>query len=346
MKLKPNSFLLSIVIFILIIYGILINKQNNYRLNHQIVQFKQDLNSLWTKVFQNPHLFNFILNPGEKICQDKHILLITFVEVRVDSFYERRLIRKTWANNSLIPEMRVIFLTGLSNDSNVNRKLQIEYEKYQDIVQEDFLDTYRNLTLKTIMGYKWVSKYCSNAYYTLKVDSDIVVNVFGLIHFLKQIVNNTEFRTSSYFGGNSHESEIIRDPTDKFFMSYEEFPGVYYPLYHPGIGYIMSTDLTTKFYDLSFSTKYVPFEDVYTGLLALKLDVKYFDMSDEYIVDTMDSVNQTKVRYLHVLFVNTENDNDFKQVWSIFETNQEKMRARKAKIKRYYLDKQKYFNYF
>ena len=44
-----------------------------------------------------------------------------------------------------------------------------------------FQDTYHNLTLKTIMGLKWMSIFCPQAQYVLKTDDDIYVNV-DLLH--------------------------------------------------------------------------------------------------------------------------------------------------------------------
>ena len=44
-----------------------------------------------------------------------------------------------------------------------------------------FQDIYYNLTLKTVMGLKWSSIYCSQAKYVMKTDDDIFVNV-PLLH--------------------------------------------------------------------------------------------------------------------------------------------------------------------
>ena len=48
-------------------------------------------------------------------------------------------------------------------------KLQEETTLHGDIVQEDFTDSYRNLTYKAIMAMKWVSTYCKHATFVLKV---------------------------------------------------------------------------------------------------------------------------------------------------------------------------------
>ena len=66
-------------------------------------------------------------------------------------------------------------------------KIKAESFIYGDIIQENFIDGYYNLTLKTIMGFKWSSKYCSNAKFIMKLDDDVVVNTFDLLNYLNRI---------------------------------------------------------------------------------------------------------------------------------------------------------------
>ena len=40
-----------------------------------------------------------------------------------------------------------------------------------------FQDSYHNLTLKTVMGLKWVKDHCSQARFVMKTDDDIFVNL-------------------------------------------------------------------------------------------------------------------------------------------------------------------------
>ncbi|NWH83018.1 B3GT5 galactosyltransferase, partial [Piaya cayana] len=56
-----------------------------------------------------------------------------------------------------------------------------ESERHGDIVQQDFLDTYNNLTLKTLMGLQWVGAHCPGAAYVLKADADVFLNVAFLV---------------------------------------------------------------------------------------------------------------------------------------------------------------------
>lgn len=100
----------------------------------------------------------------------------------------RHAIRSTWGNESSIPGVSIakIFLTGISPTmtNEIQDMLQEESVTFRDIIQQDFLDTYNNLTLKTMMGMEWVTKYCPRASYVLKIDSDMFLNVDFLVNKL------------------------------------------------------------------------------------------------------------------------------------------------------------------
>lgn len=68
------------------------------------------------------------------------------------------------------------------------RTLQVveESRTYGDILQEDFTDSYMNLTLKSVMALKWTSTHCQQAQYLLKTDDDIFVNVPTLLTYLQE----------------------------------------------------------------------------------------------------------------------------------------------------------------
>lgn len=88
---------------------------------------------------------------------------------------ERRLaIRKTWGSESRFLDLtiRTVFLVGVAAPdseeiSTETARLEKEHAIYNDLVQADFIDTYFNLTLKTMSGLKWVVTYCPNARYVV-----------------------------------------------------------------------------------------------------------------------------------------------------------------------------------
>ena len=90
--------------------------------------------------------FNYLINPGYQICGQNmgaDLTLLAFILTQSDGFTNRLLHRKTWASRSLFPKLRVIYLVGYSLNSTVNQMIREESYLYGDIVQEDYLDTYR-----------------------------------------------------------------------------------------------------------------------------------------------------------------------------------------------------------
>jgi hypothetical protein len=224
--------------------------------------------------------FNYNLNPGENICgQDKgaQLLLISFNPSATKNFHERMAIRTTWTNKYYNENKNIknIFIIGLTLNESLNSQIKLESDLYGDIVQGNFLDTYRNLTLKTILGLKWVSEYCANSKFVLKVDDDMVVNIQSLSKYLLNLTMNNSLIKNNSIYGYCKTTVVIRDNSSKFYVPKEEYPGYRYPKYCIGPAYIFTSDLMKPMYNL---TKYIkPFvmEDVYVGMLAKELKTTF-----------------------------------------------------------------------
>lgn len=68
-----------------------------------------------------------------------------------------------------------------------------ESMKYGDVIVENFIDMYYNLTLKSIMLLKWVKFNCPTARYIMKVDDDVylnVENVFKIVGSEESVATN------------------------------------------------------------------------------------------------------------------------------------------------------------
>lgn len=63
-------------------------------------------------------------------------------------------------------DFKLVFLLGLpasENHTDVQMQIEEEVKMYGDIIQEDFIDSYNNLTLKSIMMLKWVTNNCKDS---------------------------------------------------------------------------------------------------------------------------------------------------------------------------------------
>lgn len=147
----------------------------------------------------NPHNFSYILNPGYSVCDNDNssVYILVYVHSGPSNYQRRVVIRETWASRILFPELRLVFMIGQTLDKNVMKAIEYENEMYRDIVQEDFIDSYKNLTYKGVMALKWISTYCSKTSYVLKVDDDIVVNSFTLVNHLKFLDKHTPNRRNT-----------------------------------------------------------------------------------------------------------------------------------------------------
>lgn len=106
-------------------------------------------------------------------------------------------------------QIRTVFLIGQTENNETQDQIFEESRIHNDLIQESFLDTYNNLTLKTIMMLKWINTNCAagkgefnlkiiimfyviqlnfflciTVKFIMKCDDDTFVNVPNLIHFL------------------------------------------------------------------------------------------------------------------------------------------------------------------
>ncbi|NXJ03073.1 B3GT2 galactosyltransferase, partial [Psophia crepitans] len=208
--------------------------------------------------------FRFIINEKDK-CKDKTPFLILIIATTAAEIQQRSSIRKTWGSESVIPGVEVVrlFMLGLES-KGPSEVLLRESKQYHDIIQQDFLDTYNNLTLKTLMGMKWVASYCSGASFVMKTDSDVFVNT---IYLIEKLLRPLSPPPQNYFTGclmKGHKP--IRNKNSKWYISEEEYPDDKYPPFCSGTGYILSGDLASKIVNASVTVKCIHLEDVYVGL--------------------------------------------------------------------------------
>lgn len=58
-------------------------------------------------------------------------------------------------------QIRTVFLLGQIEDNEIQDQIVAENRIHNDLIQESFLDTYNNLTLKTVMMLKWINNNCA-----------------------------------------------------------------------------------------------------------------------------------------------------------------------------------------
>lgn len=220
----------------------------------------------------SPFSYKYLLNQPA-LCQNRKPFLLLMIPVTLQDSESRTAIRKTWGQGNLVPNVDIarVFFVGepREHDPKLVEDLEKESAAFGDIVQMNFLDSYYNLTIKTMMIMNWAARYCQFARYVMKIDADIFLNVPYLVDYLQNKAKNNYITGSVITDGRPR-----RDPKSKWHLSEEMYPEDLFPPYLSGAGYVFSVDLAKK---ISLASRFVhpiPMEDVYVGLCLHFLSVQ------------------------------------------------------------------------
>ncbi|XP_043927509.1 beta-1,3-galactosyltransferase 5-like isoform X2 [Protopterus annectens] len=213
---------------------------------------------------------DFLLVP-EINCKVDTPFLVILVTSTYDQLDARMAIRETWGKERLIQYRKVVtfFLLGTTTNNTHQTLLAKENKQYGDLIQKNFLDTYRNLTLKTLMGIEWAHQFCSSSSFVMKTDTDMFVNIFYLVELLLK----RKSKTSLFTGFIKLHEKPLRGASSKWYISEAEYPDKLFPPFCSGTGYVFSTDLAHKIYNVSLSVPKISLEDVYIGLCLSELNI-------------------------------------------------------------------------
>ncbi|KAF4797500.1 UDP-GalNAc:beta-1,3-N-acetylgalactosaminyltransferase 1 [Turdus rufiventris] len=261
-------------------------------------------------VFRQPRPFTL---RERRSCADLEPFLVILVASSPREVKARQAIRVTWGSRDSWWGQRVLTLFLLGRDARGKDEaaaLENESVLYGDIIRQDFLDTYDNLTLKTIMAFQWFSEFCSNARFFMKTDVDVFINTPNLVRFLLRLNSSQDVFTGYPFINNFAYRGLNR----KRSISYEEYPFRLYPPYCSGLGYILDGKLALRAYELMGHVKPLKFEDVYVGICLnlLKVNVTLPEDAEQFFLYKIDF---DVCKYRHLIAVHGLTANELIQSW-------------------------------
>ncbi|KAJ8670288.1 hypothetical protein QAD02_001547 [Eretmocerus hayati] len=150
----------------------------------------------------NQYEYSFIHDIKDKCIdpESENLRVVILVKSAIENSKRRTAIRNSWGFEKRFSDvpMRTIFLLGVHPDDEESTvAIEFESKKYQDIVQANFIDAYYNNTIKTMIGFKWVMKYCSNSKFFMFVDDDMYVSVKNILRFLRNPAFYPEYLTDA-----------------------------------------------------------------------------------------------------------------------------------------------------
>jgi len=291
---------------------------------------------LFIRSFYKP---NILINNKElcKVYKNSKVLLIYLIHSHKNNFLRRQAMRDTWLSmnvftkselqnmtnlkpeeyaemNATYFEIKHLFIVGDDQSNDSYKTLKLESDIYKDILMIDTYDTYQNLLYKHLTIINWVTEYCSNALYVMKLDDDVYVNIKPLS---KHLLNKFGFDTSDtkFMYCNINEMALpVRQNNSKWYVDYDTYPFDYYPRYCEGFSYITNVPTMQLMLD---QTKIIPrfwIDDVYfTGILLHGIEqiqwIKYTDSISWSYYDFWDHGNTLSIYEFYARFLKFFNIN-------------------------------------
>ncbi|XP_050715462.1 beta-1,3-galactosyltransferase 5-like isoform X2 [Eriocheir sinensis] len=222
-------------------------------------------------------------------CKDQDVYLLNTITTNPTQVYHRNLIRKMWARKDIEKRLKIrtVFIIAAVRSEVTQRHLQEESDKHRDIIQFDFLETRRNLTVKSLAALHWFRAYCGNASWVLKCDVDAYINFWALLDVLRPAEGSQDAVC-----GRSKSRSVCRDANtigclQRYVVSPEEYPLSIYPPYCSGFAYVLHRRLVDRMLEVDGKRTGPPLflEDAYvTGLLPRDLNARWLNVRRRIMV--------------------------------------------------------------
>ena len=194
--------------------------------------------------------------------KEEDLVLLVIIMSFPGDFIGRQNVRHSWVGATranTAPNIRYIFLLGLANSTEEQRKVDAEQAVYNDILQKNIPEGYLLMAVKTVMGLQWAQVRCSRARYIMKADADSFINVPALMSTISSVGPEVGLF------GHCDVGIPVRDPLDKHYMSWENNPAPFNPPYCWGPGFVLSRAAAADIVRVAPDMKPVRLEDVYIG---------------------------------------------------------------------------------
>ncbi|KAJ8707482.1 hypothetical protein PYW08_010734 [Mythimna loreyi] len=231
--------------------------------------------------------FTFKMNPQP--CKDytADLLLVIIISSSLSNQENRMVIRNTWGQNT--DSTKVVFLIGETENVTLAQNITNESFLYKDIVQGNFVDSYRNMTYKHVMGLKWVVHHCPTAKYILKTDDDILVNTRAMTRFLTRELS--PWGVKDLIACQLCLITKVHRTKSKWIVTFEEYPFSFYPPFCEGWAVLYSQDVVPRLLKAAQTLPFFWVDDVHiTGIIAAQIGVQRTPWSSL----VMDEVELTK----------------------------------------------------
>jgi beta-1,3-N-acetylglucosaminyltransferase 5 len=128
----------------------------------------------------------------------------------------------------------VILYTGLKMSSGLNNP----------IIQQDFDDSFYNVTLKLFLQFKWANSSDPHTKFLMIVNDEIFMHMPDLMEYHQEL---EQMGIQDFWIGHVHHgTTAIMNKSSKYSLSYEMYQPPTYPGYGASTAYVISSDIVAK----------------------------------------------------------------------------------------------------
>uniref|UniRef100_A0A0K0FL77 Hexosyltransferase n=1 Tax=Strongyloides venezuelensis TaxID=75913 RepID=A0A0K0FL77_STRVS len=214
----------------------------------------------------------YLISPScdnQKLGEKRSILII--VKSAPNRYDYREAIRDTWGKQTNILGFKIRTVFVLGNDVNNKKNIENEYNLYKDLLVGDFVDNYRNNTLKLVVSFDYAKNYCNISTpipFYLFIDDDYFLSMENLISEVKRHIPSERL-----YMGYRFDSTPFRINLAKHYISLSDYPYSRWPPYISAGAVLITNTTLSEFYYASKYVKIFKFDDIYTGIIAYLLGI-------------------------------------------------------------------------
>ncbi|ODN06437.1 Beta-1,3-galactosyltransferase 1 [Orchesella cincta] len=235
-------------------------------------------NVVWTRdIYESGFMY-----PNAQVCPNDglDIRLTILITSAPGHFSARDAIRLTWGHYAQRLDVSMAFIIGKTENETILDGIETEKRLYDDLIVANFVDSYDNLTLKTMSSLEWIDTYCNQSEFVLKTDDDMFINVPNLLKFIDRIETEDKKRPKLY-GRLARKWKPVRNKRSKYYISFQQYKKTVYPDFNTGPAYLFSTRIVRPLFEKGMEKTYLKLEDVYTtGIVAEELGIKRINIAD------------------------------------------------------------------
>uniref|UniRef100_A0A914E222 Hexosyltransferase n=1 Tax=Acrobeloides nanus TaxID=290746 RepID=A0A914E222_9BILA len=220
--------------------------------------------------------FRVLISPN---CQQHRLTrkrsLLIIVKSAPHRLANRNAVRSTWGSVKQHEnyKIRTIFVMGDLDDESrfrVGDTLQAEAKEHGDLLVGDFIDNYRNNTMKFVHSLRFAKEYCSGlpVPYVFLVDDDYLVSIKNLVGEIDKHPPNERL-----YMGWRFDTSPFRLIFHKHRVSLKEYPFSAYPPYISAGAVLLTSQTVKEMYLAVQHLKLYPYDDVYAGIIAYCLGI-------------------------------------------------------------------------